>query len=56
MSHVLNLNQNCKCEGMTVEKLNDLRDLTVGLMDLNYGVNRLAEAKEKYGIKDSNNK
>lgn len=27
-------------------KLEDLRQLTVGLMDLNYGVNRLEEAKK----------
>lgn len=33
-----------------MEKLNDLRDLTVGLMDLNYGVNRLAEAKEGFKL------
>lgn len=36
--------------GEHMEKLNDLRDLTVGLMDLNYGVNRLAEAKEGFKL------
>lgn len=33
-----------------MEKRNDLRDLTVGLMDLNYGVNRLADAKEGFKL------
>lgn len=29
-------------------KLDDLRQLTVGLMDLNYGVNRLEQAKKDF--------